>query len=1190
MKLTTLFLSLAALCSGLLSAEDKFYKEEPVFHFTPDPKAASNIIGRLGPIGLSLDLRKPNFTMHIKAVEPGSPAAQTGKLQAGQIIESINGEVLKDIDPRVQLGNLITRIEATDGVVKLMVKDNAKAAAQPVEFKIPVLGAYSETWPVNCQKSDAIVKQMSAFLRSQEDWGWGAALFLLSTGEKEDLEAVRERFSGKLDTERVGFPWSIGYTGIAICEYYLKTGDKSVLPAIKARHDYLLSKVYNSGWMGRGGANFGYMAGGHLNAAGLHCVTFLLMAKECGVEVDEAFLKDVFRHLYRYAGRGNVAYGDQMPERGMVDNGKVGKLAFTLQAAANLSGKGEESVYAKARDISATKAFYSTSWLFHGHTGGGIGELWRGSSMGLVRDKRPEQYRSFMDERRWMYELARTHEGGFGWADGMNVGYTGVNTGRPCGNYIPLIFTLPRKQLRIFGAPATEFSHTYELPEPIWGTKTDEAFYSLVPGEYAPGKRMDISKEEILTDASAPIFRRLKSPDTSEEQLLGYALHIELALRVGAAAQIRERGLHHLSLQLLRSKDPRGRSSGILSVTGLEEPMTDEVAGLLIAMIEDEKESWWVVMQALQALKGASPEQLAPHVAAIEKWLDHDDWWLKASALDAALPLVTDPDLGKRLIPRIAAIMWSNQRPGLSGRLRAIAKMTQEADTGVQQLAKKEFADAYADYPELIKAPGGQDMSNGTTYMFRHMARTIAEIPGGLDVLYEVSKQRFPDAALPHKELYLDAEPSKLGDKLQASMKGIILDELIPEYIGKGHHPQSNRAYLLNETTSAEPLELNYYYREPRVLGLVDLYQRADVHDYDWRAYGPDKAKVTWDYHSFDPPEKLLWKAGARYRKVTLPEGMEQWFQPAFDAKSAGWKSGLAPIGQVDGKLAPSGKACEFDYCDCAQTPRSLWEHEVLLMRTRIDVPKFKEGHIYRLNVGGLSHNHAGDGLKIYVNGKPIYERKKGTPNRSGSPAICAYLDKTWWPEFGEDTTIAATSFLAIPGGRRSPGVRKGHIDIWIQEMKAPPMDRAVILKSATAVPMFSAEWQANQDPNRNSGEDDGMFFWDGKFVGDNRIEGAWTQLGVVPAIDAFQPGDELKKDHQATFGEIKLKPGGSTDDELMIWSGSTLMNLRQNEALQITPKTVDGTQYLFIETGGFNQRNGPEWKSPLVVMTRKKG
>jgi C-terminal processing protease CtpA/Prc len=108
--------------SSPLHAE--YYQEPPQFHFTPDPAAPRTEIGRLGPIGLALELRKPNFTIYIKSVEAGSPAAATEKLKPGQIIESINGEVLKDIDPRVQLGNMITRIEATDGVVKFMIKDD----------------------------------------------------------------------------------------------------------------------------------------------------------------------------------------------------------------------------------------------------------------------------------------------------------------------------------------------------------------------------------------------------------------------------------------------------------------------------------------------------------------------------------------------------------------------------------------------------------------------------------------------------------------------------------------------------------------------------------------------------------------------------------------------------------------------------------------------------------------------------------------------------------------------------------------------------------------------------------------------------------------------------------------------------------------------------------------------------------
>ncbi|HKK19647.1 MAG TPA: DUF6288 domain-containing protein, partial [Opitutales bacterium] len=755
-------------------AKAAYYKEEPQFHFTPDPNAPRTEIGRLGPIGLALELRKPNFTMHIKSVEEGSPAASTGKLKAGQIIESINGEVLKDIDPRVQLGNLITRIEATDGLVQLMVKDNAKAEAQPVEFKIPVFGAYSDTWPVNCEKSDKIVREMAAFIKSEENWGWGAALFLLSTGEEEDLAEVRRRFSGKLPTEgNLGHTWSIGYTGIAICEYYLRTGDESVLPNIKAKCDFLRDTMYNGSWMGRGGANFRYMAGGHLNAAGLHAVTFLLMAKECGVDVDERTLLEGMEHLYRYAGRENVAYGDHLPEGGMVDNGKVGKLAFTMQAAANLSPDGEKSIYAKARDISANKSFYSTSWMFHGHTGGGIGELWRGSSMGLLRDKRPEQYRSFMDERRWVYELARSHQGGFGWPAGTNVNYVSMNDrSRPCGNYIPLIYTLPRQQLRIFGAPPTKYSKTYELPKRPWGTAADDVFYSLEAGEYMPGKIVDVAEESLPTHASAPLGRLLGDSNVSDETLLAYCLHPDHGIRSNAAGNIVRHNRSHLIMPLLRHEDPRARRAGLQTLIGSHkapslsaDQRTDEMFAQIAAMVEDPEESWWVAEGALKALAMARTEQVAPHIDRLEYFLKHREWWLRSAAMEAVRPLVADKRYASRILPLVGEKIATN---GRAAALRPVPALLQEianADPEIQALAKQTIGQAYVQFPDTIDTPGKRDMSQGVDYLLDHIAKYLAEVPGGMDKLYTVAKQRSPDEALPHLELYLARDPDTFGPK-----------------------------------------------------------------------------------------------------------------------------------------------------------------------------------------------------------------------------------------------------------------------------------------------------------------------------------------------------------------------------------------------------------------------------------------
>lgn len=156
--------------------------------------------------------------------------------------------------------------------------------------------------------------------------------------------------------------------------------------------------------------------------------------------------------------------------------------------------------------------------------------------------------------------------------------------------------------------------------------------------------------------------------------------------------------------------------------------------------------------------------------------------------------------------------------------------------------------------------------------------------------------------------------------------------------------------------------------------------------------------------------------------------------------------------------------------------------------------------------------------------------------------------------------------------------------------MTVPPIDQDVIRKSATKVPMRSAEWQATQAPDRNVGPDAGKFAWDGEFVPNQEVLGSWTQLGRVATIDEFEPGARIKHRTQWPLQQITFNDQGRTNDRLLIWSGKKLLNLKKNEALEMTPKTIKGMEYLFIEVGGFNPKYGPDWKPPLYVMKRTHG
>lgn len=719
-------------------AQDDYYKVRPIF--IPFPQPGKSWPMRYGPVGLSLDLINPAFTMRISRVWPDSPAAATGKLKKGQIIESINGQTLRDIDPRVQLANILAEAEATDGVMRLKIKGEGD-----VVVKLPVLGRYSETWPVDCQKSDQIVRNLADLIAKQDKPGWGSVLFLLSTGEDKDLEVVRQWMK---DFEGVGhYPWHNGMMGPGVCEYYLRTGDPRMLPIIKAMTEELKAQFYQGGWSGRGKASFTYVGGGHLNAAGVPSLLFLLLARQCGVEVDEAMLQGALRHMFRFAGRGNVAYGDHMPEGGYRDNGKTAVLALAMQAAAQLSPEGEESIYAAARDNAAMKSFYATSWFNRAHTGGGIGEMWHANAMQLMRETKPTQWRSFMDERRWHFDLSRRPNGAIGIEDGARYDKAASEHSRSWGTIHALIYTAHRKNLRLFGAPPTKWSKTHPLPERPWGTAADDVFQSLEPGEYAPGKRQDISGETIVTDASAAWMRRMGSPDTPPETLWIALHHPEYGFRVAAMRYITKRGLTDLVLRALKSDDPRVREVGVEAIAGLFKgktlsgaQITPEMWSLVGNMLQDPHESLFIRIQAMHALAKADKSYVEPHVDVLVEMINHPDWWVHSAAIRASAKLAGDPNHYRNILPAVANVIQKEYAFNSTTQAKHVIDAVKRSSPAIQKFAAEAFGEAYMNMPETIIAPGGQITPNQTQVLHDRALSFLNALPDGRMISLRVPK------------------------------------------------------------------------------------------------------------------------------------------------------------------------------------------------------------------------------------------------------------------------------------------------------------------------------------------------------------------------------------------------------------------------------------------------------------------
>ena len=1200
------------VCGGIAAAaENSFYKGPALFSTRPSETKSLQTIARFGPVGMGIDLLQPAFVMRIHNIEEGSPAAATGKLKAGQIIETINGQKLADIDPRIQLGQILAAAEATDGVLKFMVKDKPGSKAEEVIVKIPVLGAYSKTWPLNCRKSDKIVRNFADYLAKGGNARGSirniGMLFLLSTGEEKDLEVVR-RWARGLSGLSGYASWYLGYGGIPLCEYYLRTGDQSVLPAIQRSVDAAEKTYYLGAWACRGKGNFRYMGGGHLNAGGTSCATFVVLAKECGVNVPDRMLLGAIEHFYRFAGRGNNPYGNHKPETGFVDNGKTGMLAFMMAAAASLTPDGENSLYARARDVSAVKSFYTTSFMLHGHTGGGVGEIWRSAAMGLLYEKSPKKYRQFMDNRTWHYDLSRRWDGSFCILGGARYDNT------QWGNGYALAYTIPRKTLRITGAPPSKYSKRYKLPARIWGTEADDAFLSLKAAKDKAGKSPDIDAETLANGSSMQIIGQLYAADADSKTVWSYLHHQDHGARHHAACKLAGVKVNHLGgplerkavdtaamLEMLRSADPRVRRAGVGAIFAAHRgrrslparELPSDLAAALIRLIRDPAESWWVVDGALEALGLAKVEDVVPHVDVIMPWLRHRDWWLQSAAIQALTPAVADERCARKILPVLGEVIGRNQVYAVHQHLPGLLSRLQNASPSVQKLAATTFGEAYAAYPNL-KRNGETDVlvTQGLEANLELMARTLAEVPSGLDVLYEVAGKRFPQEPLPYKQFFLGADPDRFGPELKKAIAPIILNELIPEHVGR------SRARLLKlaagEVQSGHPGG-----RSDPIDQLTALHRRAGVSDYDWHMFA-DLRHAEWSYHTSDPipSEQVPWdQLITRYRDVTLPKGMENWCAIDFDPAKAGWKKGRGAFGQYEGKIPqhPIGRCsdtCIGPGCYGATKVNTLWDKEVLLLRGTFKIPPLKEGHRYRLRVNDGDHVGAGGGHIIYMNGKKLIEAKTCGGRGSGGLPKGAFITREFLDDFKSGkVTIAVKTFLRFNSKYKvkpTERIPQGKISLHLEEMKLPPMGDDLVIKSATVVPMLSSEWQAKQDPDdRELQSENDKFLYDGKFVANAKVLGAWKTIAVVKAIGEFAPGKKTNT-RGARFSKMTFKDKGQTDAVTWLWSGDTLMDLGRYQALKMVVKSIDGADYLFIETGGFSKKRRAGWQSTWQVMKRQ--
>jgi hypothetical protein len=968
-----------------------------------------------------------------------------------------------------------------------------------------------------------------------------------------------------------------------------------VLEVIQRWVDIAERTQVNDSWVGRGGiTNNIFYGNGHLNAAATGVLTFLLLAKECGADVPDHTLKPALRHFYRYSGRGGNPYGDGVPEAGYAGNGKNGLLAFAMAAAAALDPEGEDSIYAAARDYSAMESFYSTTYMLHGHTGGGIGENWRSAAMGLLHDKFPKQYRDFMDSRRWHYELSRRWDGSFAILGGGQR-YDNVRWGAGYS----LAYTMPRKALRLNGAPPTQHSHLYELPERPWGNAADEEFVTVEPVPFPDGTVQDLSGETLENDGALQLYRRLHGDTPASDAELWQVLHHRNYIyrhiaattllgvynnyygkRVGSGevrmnlfhkalasdqARVRRSMLHALEQVLKKGSDALR-----------EELLTKEVFDTIIAFVENPDESWYVKHGAMNVMSYAPAAWLVPHADRLLAYLNHEEHWLQRAALEALTPIAGEPSTYRKVIPAVAELIRTNQRPATTVGMHAgMRKSILAAAPEVQELAARELGKSYDGFAPTSPEPGGQDTTGLINNHLDYIAESLVDMPGGYDMLYQIARQQNPNVILPHQELFLQADPEQLSDALKERIQLVVREELIPAFVGRNREELENLA----RQTKQHQFPGEGWPAEDEINELAMLHDRAGNDRYGWEMFA-DLIQAEWSYFSFDPiaEEQFPWdRLNIRYREVTLPENAKNWQQPDFDPAAAGWKVGQSPFANYLGKLptepfSKCGPECVGPGCYGAIPPNTLWEKEVLLLRGTFDIPALKPGHRYRIRLNMGEHVGNGFGYGIWINGEQLTEVTRSTPRGKGDTPQGAFITAPFREDFqGQPVTIAVKSFYRYADTRKGLPKKKelqGRISLHIEAQEIPPVNDELVRQSASSVGMRGDAWldvyiedNADDDPN------DYLFRWDGQFVANDNITGTWKLLGETTDPDGVDPGQNLASTNRPDFASITFKDGGDTSLATRLWSGDILMNLDQYVAQLMMAKSIGGKEYLFIQS-----------------------
>jgi hypothetical protein len=636
--------------------------------------------------------------------------------------------------------------------------------------------------------------------------------------------------------------------------------------------------------------------------------------------------------------------------------------------------KGDVAIYGKARDYLAMSAI--TSWPEQDYNWEGY---WFSLAGPFVKEYNPGLYLETMRIFRWTYDLGRQASGAFYFPkdhESLDPTAQGVS--------LALSYTAPLKTLQITGAPRSKYAKDFTLPDHLWGTPADLAFFDTKHNKdfhkYGEEELIHIPWRQLPNGVPGYFdpgtFRNLDL-----NMLLKNVRHARCEVRTAAAKVLVAKEEFGEIERLLNDPDPRLRRAALDGIMDCgpwftipprgryalpAEKFTPGMIHAINRIMRDPDEAWFVIDGAMLALAGAPVEVIKENIPRIMPWTTHEDWWLRESAFYALMGLERDKALFTKTLPTSIDMMlkeynYNPRHKMAQGLKEALVRVGNDSAAG--KLIIHGFSRGPIESEVRPDVNGNMRSREGLT--------NVVEVAQMLVLLAPEKSADLAEALFMSNRL-ADIDTASLM-QIVRGQDGVISDRFVGLYPALDRLPEQEKPRLIDLLYNRFRPELLKRLKAegPGADGeLLDMLLELTALKKPvkgWEAIGtPAPDERIWNYVSFSPlteKDKLPLREENRYRKFTLPGGMDGWDRPNFDDSS--WKSGKMPIGVGEFKANGHGTmwTCRPDFF---YRNKSEWgDGEFLLARNEFQVEDLNYEY-FRLRV--LSDQ----GYVVFLNGHEI--------------------------------------------------------------------------------------------------------------------------------------------------------------------------------------------------------------------------